>query len=158
MSYGSLGFGLLTGAMTPGTTFVNWNWRSDGKTFGLPFFEGEHFRAELRVVDKLKAFATDHGKSVAQLTIAWVLGNPTLTVARVGMRNERELEENTAADWQLSEDDRRAIDRIFEEEDVPTYVNSPQARYTATISTEPVTISNSSLEVSLCDFERFSYF
>ena len=128
MSYGSLGFGLLTGAMTPETTFVDWDWRSAGKAFGLPLFEGEHFRAELRVVDKLKAFAADHGKSVAQLAIAWVLGNPALTVALVGMRNERELEENTAAaDWQLSEDDRRAIDRIFEEEDVPTYVDEPQA-------------------------------
>ncbi|MCE2426297.1 MAG: aldo/keto reductase [Pseudomonadales bacterium] len=121
MSYGSLGFGLLTGAMTPETTFVDWDWRSAGKAFGLPLFEGERFRAELLVVDKLKAFAADHGKSVAQLAIAWVLGNPALTVALVGMRNEREH-------WQLSDDDRRAIDRIFEEEDVPTYVGEPQAR------------------------------
>ena len=95
----------------------------------MPLFEGEHFRAALRVVDKLKAFAADHGKSVAQLAIAWVLGHPALTVALVGMRNERELEENTAAaDWQLSEDDQRAIDRIFEGEGVPTYVGEPQAR------------------------------
>jgi aryl-alcohol dehydrogenase-like predicted oxidoreductase len=44
------------------------------------------------------------------------------------MRNARELEENiAAADWRLSEADRAEIDRIFEEEGVPTYVDAPQA-------------------------------
>ena len=129
MAYGSLGFGLLTGAFTPDTTFVDWDWRSRGQAFGLPLFEGESFRAELRVVDKLRTFAADHGRTVAQLAIAWVLGNPAVTVALVGMRNERELEENTAAaDWRLTDDDRRTIDGFFDEEGVPTYVDEPQAR------------------------------
>ena len=129
MAYGSLGFGLLTGAFTPETTFVDWDWRSGGKAFGLPLFEGETFLAELRVVEKLKAFAADHGRTVAQLAIAWVLGHPAMTVGLVGMRNERELEENTAAaDWRLSEDDRRTIDRFVEEEGVSTHVDVPQAR------------------------------
>lgn len=128
MAYGSLGFGLLTGAFTPETTFVDWDWRSGGKAFGLPLFEGEHFQAELRVVERLKAFAGDHGRSVAQLAIAWLLGNPAVTVGLVGMRNERELTENVAAaDWRLSDDDRRAIDEIFAAEGVPTYVDAKQA-------------------------------
>ena len=128
MAYGSLGFGLLTGAFTPETTFVDWDWRSGGKAFGLPLFEGEHFQAELRVVEKLKEFAGDHGRSVAQLAIAWLLGNPVVTVGLVGMRNERELTENVAAaDWRLSDDDRRAIDEIFAAEGVPTYVDAKQA-------------------------------
>ena len=41
MAYGSLGFGLLTGAFTPQTTFVEWDWRSKGNSFGLPLFERE---------------------------------------------------------------------------------------------------------------------
>ena len=128
MAYGSLGFGLLTGAFTPETTFVDWDWRSGGKAFGLPLFEREHFVRQLRVVDRLKAFAADHGHSVAQLAIAWLLGNPAVTVGLVGMRNEQELAENVAAaDWRLDADERRAIDRIFEEEGVPTYVDAPQA-------------------------------
>ena len=129
MAYGSLGFGLLTGAFTPQTSFVDWDWRSKGEAFGLPLFQGEPFQAELRVVEKLKAFAADHGRSVAQLAIAWVVGNPAVTVGLVGMRNEHELAENTAAaDWRLSEDDRRTIDRFFDEEGVSTYVDAPQAR------------------------------
>ena len=79
------------------------------------------------MVERLKALAARYDKSVAQLALAWVAGNPAVTVALVGMRNERELRENVAAaDWRLSEDDRAEIDRIFADEDVPTHANSPQ--------------------------------
>lgn len=125
MAYGSLAFGLLTGAFTPDTTFVNWDWRSRGDAFGLPLFQREHFRKQLRVVERLKALAADSDKSVAQLAIAWLLAQDALTVALLGMRNERELEENVAAvDWRLSAADCATIDRIFAEEDVPTYIDA----------------------------------
>ena len=128
MAYGSLGFGLLSGAFTPETTFVDWDWRSKGEAFGLPLFERENFLAELRVVERLKGLAGDAGKSVAQLAIAWVLGNPAVTTALVGVRNDRELAENiAAADWRLDEAMRAEIDRIFEDEGVPTYVDAEQA-------------------------------
>lgn len=128
MAYGSLGFGLLTGAFTPDTRFVDWDWRSAGGAFGLPLFERENFLKELRVVERLKELAAGYDKSVAQLALAWLLGNPAVTVGLVGMRNEFELRENiAAADWRLTEADRAEIDRIFEEEGVPTYVDAEQA-------------------------------
>ncbi len=128
MAYGTLGYGLLTGAFTPETTFVDWDWRSKGKAFGLPLFEKESFERELRVVGRLKELAAGYEKSVAQLAIAWVLGHPGVTVALVGMRNVRELEENlAAADWRLTDADRAEIDRMFDEETVPTYVDAEQA-------------------------------
>ena len=127
MAYGSLGFGLLTGALTPETRFVDWDWRSSGVAFGLPLFERDNFLKELRVVERLKALAAGYGKSVAQLALAWVLGNPAVTVGLVGMRNGFELRENVAAaDWRLTGADRAEMDRIFEEEDVPTHASSPQ--------------------------------
>jgi aryl-alcohol dehydrogenase-like predicted oxidoreductase len=128
MAYGTLGYGLLTGALTPKTTFVDWDWRSKGKAFGLPLFEREDLVKELRVVDRLKALASDHGKTVAQLAIAWVLGHPAVTVALVGMRNVQELKENVAAvDWKLTPEIRKEIDTIFGQEGVPTYVDAEQA-------------------------------
>ncbi len=128
MAYGSLGFGLLSGSFTPETTFVEWDWRSKGNAFGLPLFERENFLAELRVVERLKGLAGEAGKSVAQLAIAWVLGNPAVTTALVGVRNDRELAENiAAADWRLDDVMRAEIDLIFEEEGVPTYVDAEQA-------------------------------
>lgn len=128
MAYGSLGFGLLSGAFTPETTFVDWDWRSKGSAFGLPLFEQKNFLAELRVVERLKGLATDAGKSVAQLAIAWVLGNQAVTTALVGVRNDQELAENVAAaDWRLDETMRAQINRIFDDEGVPTYIDKEQA-------------------------------
>ncbi len=127
MAYGTLGFGLLTGAFTPDTTFAKNDWRSYMPAFGLPLFERESFLKELKVGERLAEVAAGHGKSLPQLAIAWVLGNPAVSVALVGMRNERELEENVAAaDWQLTDSDRAEIDKIFEEEGVPTYIDEPQ--------------------------------
>ena len=122
MAYGSLAFGLLSGAFTPATRFVDWDWRSRGDAFGLPLFQRQPFLRALSAVEGLKKLAADYDKSVAQLAIAWLLGRPGLTVALVGMRNERELRENVAAaDWRLSADDYAAIDRIFADQAVPLY-------------------------------------
>ena len=126
MAYGSLAFGLLSGAFSAETRFVEWDWRSRGEAFGLPLFEREHFLKALRVVDALKRLAADYGRSVAQLAIAWLLGQPGVTVALVGMRNERELKENVAAaDWRLTAEDLLEIERIFAEADMPTYIGEP---------------------------------
>ena len=128
MGYGTLDFGLLTGAFTPGTTFGKGDWRAGGKMFGLPQFSGEPFQAALRAGIRLAQLADGYGKSLAQLAIAWSLGNPVLSVALVGMRNERELQANIAAtDWRLTGADRATIDQIFAEERVPTHRESPQA-------------------------------
>jgi len=128
MAYGSLGFGLLGGAFTPETTFQAGDWRSQGTFFGLPLFEREVFLQELRVVERLKGLAADHGRSVAQLGIAWVLSNPAVTVGLVGVRNPRELAENIAAtEWRLTDADRADIDAIFQDEGLTTNIDTPQA-------------------------------
>ena len=55
MAYGTLAFGLLSGAFSPETQFVDWDWRSRGDAFGLPLFQREPFLRELRAVERLKA-------------------------------------------------------------------------------------------------------
>ncbi len=132
MAYGSLAFGLLTGALKPDTEFAENDWRGRGMAFGLPLFARENYLKELRVTERLKEIAARHDKSVAQLALAWVLSHPAVTVGLVGMRNERELEENIAAvDWRLTDADREEIDRIFAEEGVPTHAESRQMTDTA---------------------------
>jgi len=128
MAYGSLGFGLLTGAFTPDTTFEEGDWRRSGNAFNLPLFQEEHFRKEVEVTNRLVELADGYNKTVAQLALAWVLDHPAVSCALVGMRNERELEENVAAtDWKLNEEIRTGINEIFEDVGVPTYQNAPQA-------------------------------
>ncbi|MYA02811.1 MAG: aldo/keto reductase [Chloroflexi bacterium] len=128
MAYGSLGFGLLTGAFTPDTTFEEGDWRRSGNAFNLPLFQEEHFRKEVEVTNRLVELADGYNKTVAQLALAWVLDHPAVSCALVGMRNERELEENVAAtDWKLNEEIRIGINEIFDDVGVPTYQNAPQA-------------------------------
>ena len=129
MAYGTLGFGLLTGAFTPETTFAKNDWRSYRHAFWLPLFlRKENYLRELKVGERLQELAQRYGKSLAQLAISWVLENPAVSVGLVGMRNERELIENVAAtEWRLTSEDRREIDRIFEEENCPTNRDYPMA-------------------------------
>ncbi len=110
MAYGSLAHGLLTGTMTPKTTFEKDDWRRDLQAFGQPIFEGQQFLDNLQKVDKLKEIAADKGYSVAQLALAWVASVPTVSVALVGTRRPEEMEENAAAaDWELSPAERKEL-------------------------------------------------
>jgi aryl-alcohol dehydrogenase-like predicted oxidoreductase len=128
MAYGSLAFGLLAGAFDEETSFVDWDWRSRGNAFGLPLFERENMLKTIKAVNRLKTFAADHGHTVAQLALAWVLSHPAVTVGLVGIRNPQELQENVAAAaWKLSDADKAEIDRIMEDEGVPTYRDAEQA-------------------------------
>ncbi len=128
MAYGTLGYGLLTGALKPDTVFEETDWRSKGKAFGLPLFERDSFLRELRCVEGLKAFAAKSGKTVAQLAISWVLSHPAASVALVGVRTRKELEENAAAaGWKLTAEERAEVNAILAKEGVPTYTDEPQA-------------------------------
>ena len=128
MAYGTLGFGLLSGAFTPETKFGEGDWRSSGMAFRLPLFQPEEFSKELRVVEKLKEISARHDKSVAQMAIAWTLGHLAVSVGLVGVRNEWELKENIAAvEWELDAETREEIDSVFSDENVPTHVKTDQA-------------------------------
>ena len=88
MAYGTLGFGLLSGAFTPETTFGEDDWRHGGGAFGLPLFQPDEFGRELRVVERLKAIAAEHDKSVAQAGNR-VDDRASGGVGRTGRRQER---------------------------------------------------------------------
>ena len=126
MAYGTLAFGLLTGAFRPGHTFEEGDWRRHRNAFWLPLFRPADFDRALRVGRRLADLAARAGRSLPQLAIAWVLGHPAVSVALVGMRTARELAENVAAaEWQLTAGERAEIDRIFAAENCPTYEDYP---------------------------------
>ncbi len=113
MAYGSLAHGLLTGAMTPDTKFEADDWRRSLVAFGQPIFQGEHFLRNLKKVDRLKEIAASKGKTVAQLALAWVISNPAISVALVGVRRPSEVQENVrAADWAMTEQEREEIRKV----------------------------------------------
>ena len=118
MAYGSLCFGLLTGTMTADTKFEEDDWRRNSQIvellLGFPIFEGEHFVHSLEIVKRLKKIAASQDKSIAQLAAAWVLSNPTVTVALTGVRKPSEIEENVVAgDWKLTDEVKAEIESAF---------------------------------------------
>ncbi len=114
MAYGPMAHGLLTGAFTTETTFVEWDWRSRGTAFGQALFTAENFPRNLEVVERLKAVAARLGTTLPKLAIAWVLQHPAVSVALAGIRKPEEIEHNIGAlDVQLSPDDLAEIDEIM---------------------------------------------
>lgn len=115
MAYGSLAYGLLSGAFTEDTTFDAADWRSGGIAFGQPILGGDNFRHNVRLVNRLRdEVARPLGLTVAQLALAWVVRNSSVTTAMVGARVPAEIEENVgAARVQLSGHDVARIEEIM---------------------------------------------
>ena len=131
MAYGTLAFGLLTGAFGPDHTFEEADWRRRNYTaFGIPLFQGEHF-APRTARGRAAGRAGGEPRPVAGAA-RHRLGCSAIPRCRWrwwAMRNDRELAENVAStDWRLSDEDRTAIDRIFAEEQCPTYEDYPQSQ------------------------------
>jgi aryl-alcohol dehydrogenase-like predicted oxidoreductase len=107
--YGPLAHGLLSGRMTPDTTFTADDWR--GKS---PDFTGETFHRNLRVVERLKQFARERDVTLPELAVAWTLANPAVDVAIVGARRPDHLEGTAAAaDLHLSPAELGEINTIL---------------------------------------------
>lgn len=119
--YGPLAHGLLSGTMTPATTFSDDDWRSHSSDF-----TGETFRRNLAVVDRLKKLAGENGMTLPQLAVAWTLSHPAVDVAIVGARRPAHLGETVgAADMLLNEESRDEINRIMADA-VPVVGPSPE--------------------------------
>ncbi len=77
-------------------------------------FQEPRLSANLAFVEGLKPISERHGRSLAELAIAWVLRRPEVTAAIVGARRTDQIESTIgAADVQLSADDLAAIDRLL---------------------------------------------
>ena len=65
--------------------------------FRQPLLTPENLRANLDVVDRLKAVASRKGVSRPQLALAWVLREHLVATALVGFRRPEEVDENLGA-------------------------------------------------------------
>jgi aryl-alcohol dehydrogenase-like predicted oxidoreductase len=119
--YGPLAHGLLSGGMSARTTFAAGDWRSHSRDF-----VGNDFERNLRVVERLKAWAAERRVTLPQLAVAWTISYPAVHVAIVGARDAVQLEGTvSAAELQLTEHDRAEIDGILADA-VPVTGPSPE--------------------------------
>jgi aryl-alcohol dehydrogenase-like predicted oxidoreductase len=92
VAYSPLGRGFLTARITNLDELPNNDWRR-----GMPRFEGENFRRNLQLVEKIRAFSADKGCTPAQLALAWVLAQGDDIVPIPGTKRRQYLEENAGA-------------------------------------------------------------
>lgn len=110
LAYGSLCRGLLTGKFHAGSTFPEGDIRKDMD----PKFGKEHLPHYLAAVEEFKQIAKQYDKSVAQLSVRWVLDQPGVTVALWGARRPEQLDEiDGVSGWTLSKEDQARIDAII---------------------------------------------
>jgi aryl-alcohol dehydrogenase-like predicted oxidoreductase len=114
VSYGPLAFGLLTGAITTETAFVDGDWRGADDEPDDPdevdLFAADVLPSALAVVDRLRPIAERIGASLPQLALAWNVHRPGVTSAIAGSRNPGHVRSNAGAgDIRL---DGTAIDEV----------------------------------------------
>jgi aryl-alcohol dehydrogenase-like predicted oxidoreductase len=111
LTWGTLAHGLLTGKFTAETTFP-----SDDHRSRRPMFQGDTFKQYLAAVERLKQFAAERGKTVAQLAVRWALDQPGVTTVLWGARRPGQLDEvEGALGWTLSQEELRTIQNILAE-------------------------------------------
>ncbi|HOZ47425.1 MAG TPA: aldo/keto reductase [Candidatus Hydrogenedentes bacterium] len=111
LAYSPIAQGLMTGKVTLDREF-----REGDQRRSNPWFSSANRARILDMLEKVKPIAQDHGATLAQVTINWVINQPGITTALVGARDERQVEENAkAADFRLTEDEMATIRTLVEE-------------------------------------------
>jgi len=81
-----------------------------------PDFHEPQFTVTLELVEQLRPIAERNGKTLAQLSISWVLRRPEVTAAIAGARRPGQiLETAPASDWDLSKEDIEQIEQLLAE-------------------------------------------
>ena len=107
--YSPLGRGFLTGAFKTPDDFAPDDWRRAN-----PRFQGENFRHNLRLVERIRDLADSKECTPAQLALAWLLAQGEDVVPIPGTRHVSRLEENAAAvDVTLTKADLAHIDEVL---------------------------------------------
>jgi aryl-alcohol dehydrogenase-like predicted oxidoreductase len=106
IAYRPLASGMLSGKFHAPPTFERQDHRAR-----IHWFRDREFARRRAVVERLTPIAHDHGMTVAQLAIGWVLAQPGVIAVLAGARSPAQVEENTAA-RPLSPEMRAAVDAV----------------------------------------------
>ncbi|QDH17956.1 aldo/keto reductase [Swingsia samuiensis] len=108
LAYGSLCRGLLSGKMNKDTTFPKSDLRSTDPKFQMP-----KFAQYLAAVDEFKELAAKHNKSVLAFAVRWVLDQGPVIALWGARKPEQVSGVNDVFGWQLTEEDKKAVDDIL---------------------------------------------
>ena len=100
------------------------------------------------VVDVLDAISAETGKTVAQVSLNWLLQRPTVASVLIGARDEEQLRENLGAvGWNLSAEQVARLDAVSETDTIYPYWHqrgfterNPAGDKALQIGTSPMTV------------------
>jgi aryl-alcohol dehydrogenase-like predicted oxidoreductase len=108
VAYSPLGRGFLTGQIKSFDDLAADDYRRYS-----PRFQGDNFKKNLDLVDRIAEIAKEKGTTPGQLALAWVLAQGNDIVPIPGTKRRKYLEENVAAaEVTLSEEDLKRIDEV----------------------------------------------
>lgn len=114
LTHSSIAQGLLSGKYDKDTRF-----ESDDLRSRSDYFQGEAFSKNLEVLEKVRLIARKLNKTTSQIALRWVVENPRVTAAIVGVKNIAQVEENIqASDFTLAKEDLEFLNRVSSS---PTY-------------------------------------
>ncbi len=112
-TYGSLGSGLLTGAIRENPVFGKGDPRG---SFYSKLYTPENFNKTMQLLSVMDRIAAEHGKPVVQVAINWSCQHPLVGTILVGVKNEQEALENCAAlEWKLSDEEIALLNKTLED-------------------------------------------
>jgi len=117
VAYSPMQCGLLTGSFSAQrlARLDPQDWRHKDASFKEPVFS-----KALALVERLRPFAEQRQRSLAELAIAWVLRRPEMTAAIVGGRRPDQVEQTApAGDWELAASEVEELERILVDVAVP---------------------------------------
>jgi aryl-alcohol dehydrogenase-like predicted oxidoreductase len=108
LAYSPLSRGLLVGNQSPHRTFA-----PDDERHYLPRYKKGVFEHYVALADRLQGWATDHGRTLVQLAIAWTLQKPSVSSTIIGAKNPEQVRAVVGADqWVLTKNEMAEIDGI----------------------------------------------
>jgi len=88
---------------------------AEDSRFNQPFFHDTYkrfnFPETYELLDQLEAVAKHHQKTIAEVSLKWVMQQPGITAPIIGAKNLKQLEENLGVigDWKLSEEQLKTL-------------------------------------------------
>jgi aryl-alcohol dehydrogenase-like predicted oxidoreductase len=118
-----LASGQLGGKFRRGQPIPQDNRRSQGGSHGPE----TDFERLYTIVDALDEVAEETGKSVAQISINWLLQRPTVANVIIGARNEDQLKQNLdAVGWDLTTEQIKKLDAASDRDPIYPYWHQRQ--------------------------------
>ena len=108
MTYGSLGGGILSGAIRTLETYA----ADDSRNRFYPYFKEPAFSKIMKLLSVMDQISENRSQvPLSQIAINWAAQKPFVSTCIVGSQSRAKIEENAAGfDWVLTEDELKALD------------------------------------------------